>query len=68
MLADPLTKGLLPNVFKEHLAGMGYGKAYESLIVRAQKSSFCFESEMCIVAVNLMVLTVVMRHALCANL
>jgi hypothetical protein len=23
MLADPLTKGLLPNVFKEHLAGMG---------------------------------------------
>ena len=23
MLADPLTKGLPPNVFKEHLAGMG---------------------------------------------
>jgi hypothetical protein len=23
MLADPLTKGLLPNVFREHLAGMG---------------------------------------------
>ena len=22
-LADPLTKGLPPNVFKEHLAGMG---------------------------------------------
>jgi hypothetical protein len=24
MLADPLTKGLPPNVFREHLAGMGY--------------------------------------------
>jgi hypothetical protein len=23
MLADPLTKGLPPNVFKEHVAGMG---------------------------------------------
>ena len=23
MLADPLTKGLPPNVFREHLAGMG---------------------------------------------
>ena len=23
MLADPLTKGLPPNVFKDHLAGMG---------------------------------------------
>ena len=23
ILADPLTKGLPPNVFKEHLAGMG---------------------------------------------
>ena len=23
MLADPLTKGLSPNVFREHLAGMG---------------------------------------------
>jgi hypothetical protein len=23
MVADPLTKGLPPNVFKEHLAGMG---------------------------------------------
>jgi hypothetical protein len=23
MLADPLTKGLPPNVFREHVAGMG---------------------------------------------
>jgi hypothetical protein len=23
MLADPLTKGLPPNVFREHIAGMG---------------------------------------------
>jgi hypothetical protein len=23
MIADPLTKGLPPNIFKEHLAGMG---------------------------------------------
>ena len=27
MLADPLTKGLPPNVFKEHLAGMGLRKS-----------------------------------------
>ena len=26
MLADPLTKGLPPNVFREHLAGMGLRK------------------------------------------
>ena len=24
MLADPLTKGLPPNVFREHVAGMGF--------------------------------------------
>ena len=27
MLADPLTKGLPPNVFREHLAGMGLRKS-----------------------------------------
>ena len=27
MLADPLTKGLLPNVFREHVAGMGLREA-----------------------------------------
>jgi hypothetical protein len=30
MLADPLMKGLPPNVFKEHLAGMGLREAYDS--------------------------------------
>ena len=27
MLVDPLTKGLPPNVFREHLAGMGLRKS-----------------------------------------
>jgi hypothetical protein len=27
MIADPLTKGLPPNVFREHLAGMGLRKS-----------------------------------------
>ena len=27
ILADPLTKGLPPNVFREHLAGMGLQKS-----------------------------------------
>jgi len=27
MLADPLTKGLPPNVFREHLAGMGLSES-----------------------------------------
>ena len=27
MLADPLTKGLPPNVFREHIAGMGLRKS-----------------------------------------
>jgi hypothetical protein len=27
MLADPLTKGLPPNVFREHVAGMGLRKS-----------------------------------------
>ena len=27
MLVDPLTKGLPPNVFREHLAGMGLKKS-----------------------------------------
>jgi hypothetical protein len=30
MLMDPLTKGLLPNVFREHLAGIGLREAYDS--------------------------------------
>ena len=31
MLADPLTKGLPPNVFREHLAGMGLRKSLRFL-------------------------------------
>ena len=27
MLVDPLTKGLPPNIFREHIAGMGLLKA-----------------------------------------
>ena len=30
ILADPLSKGLPPNVFREHLAGMGLREAYDS--------------------------------------
>ena len=34
MLVD-LIKGLLPNVFREHLAGMGLREAYDSWTIRA---------------------------------
>ena len=27
MLVDPLTKGLPPNMFREHVAGMGLGES-----------------------------------------
>jgi hypothetical protein len=30
MLADPLTKSLPPNVFREHVADMGLREAYDS--------------------------------------
>ena len=37
MLADPLTKGLPPNVFRERLAGMGLRETYDSWTKRAQE-------------------------------
>ena len=40
MLADPLTKGLPPNVFREHVAGMGL------------RESIYFRTEWCVVAVK----------------
>ena len=50
MLADPLTKGLPPNVFKEHLAGMGLR---ESLMIPgyAQKEQNLFLNITYVVAV-----------------
>ena len=49
MLADPLTKGLPPNVLKEHLAGMGLR---ESLMIRghAQKEQNLFLNKTYVVA------------------
>ena len=40
MLADPLTKGLPPNVFNEHLAGMGLRESLCFLDSEAQKKQF----------------------------
>jgi hypothetical protein len=52
MLVDPLTKGLPPNVFKEHLAGMGL---MASLLFldhkRPESNRICFKTEKCIVDV-----------------
>ena len=42
MLADPLTKGLPPNVFREHLAGMGLKKAYDSWTKNDPKKRILF--------------------------
>ena len=44
-----------------------YGRPYDSWIARAQLR-FCFKIERCIVAVNLMVPTVMTRHARYTNL
>ena len=32
MLADPLTKGLKPTTFKEHVVNMGVIKSFDSLV------------------------------------
>ena len=38
MLADPLTKGLPPNVFREHVAGMGLRESLRFLDYKGPKS------------------------------
>ena len=46
MLADPLTKGLPPNVFKEHIAGMGLTGSLRFLDHRGPKvTGFVSEHE-----------------------
>ena len=64
---NPLTKGLPPKFLENTQSTWVYGRAYDFWILRAQ-DKVCFKIERCIVAVNLMVLTVMMRHALCSNL
>ena len=67
VLADPLTKAYRPMCLENTQSTWVYGRAYDFWILRAQKK-VCFKIERCIVAVNMMVLTVMMRHALCSNL
>ena len=47
MLADPLTKGLPPNVFREHLAGMCLRESLWFLDVEGPKKRLCFRMERC---------------------
>ena len=68
MLADPLTKGLPHNVFREHLAAHGFkGKPMISG-QRGPKNKTLFQTGKVIVVVNLTVITVMTRHALYTNL
>ena len=45
MLADPFTKGLPPNVFKEHVAGMGLRKSLQFLDKRKPKAKYLFQNK-----------------------
>ena len=45
MLADPLTKGLPPNVFREHLAGMGLRERLWFLDKEGPRIRLCFRLE-----------------------
>jgi hypothetical protein len=45
MLADPLTKGLPPNVFREHLAGMGLRERLWFLDSKGPKVRFYFKQK-----------------------
>ena len=55
MLVDPLSKGLPPNMFREHVASMGLKKSLKFLDKRRPK-------------VKYRQLIVTIKHALCANL
>jgi hypothetical protein len=60
MLADPLTKGLPSNVFREHVASMGLReKAYDSRTYEGLGRKCHSKTEKCVVAVSLTVLIAV---------
>ena len=44
MLVDPLTKGLPPNVFREHLAGMSLRESLKFLGKRRPKVKHLFQN------------------------
>ena len=44
MLADPLTKGLPPNVFREHVASMGLRESLKFLDKRRLKDKYLFQN------------------------
>ena len=45
MLADPLTKGLPPNVFREHVSRMGLRESLKFLDKKGSKLSIYFRTE-----------------------
>ena len=44
MLADPLTKGLPPNMFREHVASMGLRERLKFLDKRRSKDKYLFQN------------------------
>ena len=71
MLTDLLTKGLPPNVFMEHVAGMGLRESiwFLDYKIGPKSKNICYWMEVCIVAIkSIGELTLMMKHALCANL
>ena len=44
MLADPLTKGLPPNVFRKHVASMGLRESLKFLDKRGSKVKYLFQN------------------------
>ena len=44
MLADPLTKGLPPNMFREHVASMGLRESLKLLDKRRPKDKYLFQN------------------------
>jgi hypothetical protein len=53
MLADPLTKGLPPNVFREHVADMGLRENHYSQTYEGPRRKFYSKMEKCVVVVSL---------------
>ena len=52
MLADPLTKGLPPNMFREHVASMGLRESLKFLDKRRPKDKYLFQNRVVCVAVK----------------
>ena len=44
MLVDPFTKGLPPNVFREHVASMGLRESLKFLDKRRHKDKYLFQN------------------------